>query len=466
MSSKIPARAQSRDLPATYRVMRTLVRFGLRIFYSRLRLLNRERLDQGGPAILIVTHPRSLIVALLLISALDRQVHCLLPARETRGILRKLAAWALGIQSFDFTHEEQNSRLYPCMSILADQGVIALFAEQVPQNGTQHAPVADFVARLAVEVILQGMDRMQPLIYPLHCLLGTVLRGTAPVMCIDSAIQAQDFLPKAGEDLAEVSRNLVQTIQSAIRTNVFGLADQIMEHFSSELENLSREHLRQQWSQRPNWKQRPEELELSSFVRRWLAEQNRTDPALLVELRNLLESHREARRQCSMAQLIVEASGPWAASSQRVATAWIEMVLGFPVALYGLINHFPALAILSISKLLRHSPGRDPKVEWLLRIFTVLSAYTAQIFVAHFWWGRAVAGYYALTLPVSGAYLWRYQWFLRRRVHVLFRQALNPAKCASVARERTKILLRFDRELERSASSYTAPDMQSHGLAE
>ena len=464
--SRIPARAPSHEVPATYRLMRAMVRFGLRIFCSRLRLLNREGLDQAGPAVLLVTHPRSLTVALLLIAALDRQVHCLLPGGKMRGLFRSITAWALGIQAFNFTQEEQNSSLYPCMNVLARQGVLALFAEKSSQDGAPRAPVADFAARLAVEAVLQGQDLMQPKIYPLHCLLSTTLRSSAPLMFVDSAIQAKDFLPKTGEDLGAVSQNLIETIQCAIGINIFGLADQDLEHFSCELEALSREHLRQKWARKEEWKQRPEELELSSFVRRWITEQNRTDPALLVELRELLDAHRETRRRYSMGRLIVENSGQWQASSHRLATAWTETVLGFPVAFYGLINHLPALIILSIIGLLKHSPTRDPKVEWFLRIFTVLSAYTVQILVVYFWWGRAVAGYYALTLPVSGAYLWRYHWLIRRRIHVLFRKALLPARWARVARERREILLRFDRELERSTQSVVAFDTQSQGLIE
>jgi glycerol-3-phosphate O-acyltransferase / dihydroxyacetone phosphate acyltransferase len=466
LASRIQTRVPSHDAPVAYRLTRAMIRFGLRLFCPRLRLLNRERLDQPGPAILLITHPRSVTVALLLISALDRQVHCLLPSGELRGLFRKMAAWALGIQAFDFTREEQNSRLYPSMSILAGQGAIALFAERYPRNGAHRAPVADFAARLAVEAILQGQDQLQPTIYPVHWLLGAGRRGTAPLMCVDSPIQAKDFLPKTSEDLTEASQHLVGAIQDAISASIFSLAEPDLEHFSRELEDLSREHLRRQWSQRPNWKQRPEDLELSDFARRWIAEQNRTDPGRLVELRELLDAYREARRRCAMGQLIVETSGPWQASNLRVATSWIETVLGFPVALYGLINHFLALIILSISGLLRNSPRRDPKVEWLLRIFTVLSSYTGQIFVVHFWWGRAVAGYYALTLPVSGAYLWRYRWLIRRRIHVLIRKALHPARSARVARERRTILARFDREIDRYAQSSTPPDMQSHGLAE
>jgi len=149
-----------------------------------------------------------------------------------------------------------------------------------------------------------------------------------------------------------------------------------------------------------------------------------------------------------------------------VAAAWVETVLGFPVALYGLINHLPALVILSVSGLFRKSPRKDPKVEWLQRIFAVLSSYTLQIFVVNFWWGRAVAGAYALTLPVSGAYLWRYRWLIRHRAHVLVRKALRSVRLSRVARARESVLRRISREIEASTQSSSIPNMQSQGVAE
>ena len=167
-----------------------------------------------------------------------------------------------------------------------------------------------------------------------------------------------------------------------------------------------------------------------------------------------------------MGKLVVETSGPWQASRPWVAAAWLETVAGLPIAIYGLINHFPALITLRASGLLRHSAERDPKVEWLWRIFIVLSSYTVQVFLVHFWWGRAVAGYYTLTLPVSGAYLWRYRWLVRRRIHALIRKALHPFSSARVARERENILEKFSHALERSVQSPAVPGGRSASLTE
>lgn len=466
MDSPFPVHVRSHDVPASYRLMRAVIRFGLRLFPPRLRLLNRERLERPGPAILIVTHPRSLPAALLLVSALDRQIHCLLPSRELRGVFRKVAAWALGMQAVDLNSEEQNPWLNPCLKVLANQEAIALFAEQAPESSVPRAPVADFAARLSMEAILRDPEHTRPTIYPVHCFLHTGRRDDAPLMSVDSSIASQDFLPKVAEDLAAASQQLADAVQHSIGANTFGLPEAELERFHQELEDLSREHLRQQWSRHPNWKQRPEDLDLSTFARKWIAQQNRMDPAQLVELRESVTAYRGARRRWSMGKLMVETSGPWQASGPRVAAAWIETTLGLPVAVYGLINHLPALIVLRASGLLRHSPQRDPKVEWLLRIFTVLSSYTVQIFLVHFWWGRAAAGYYTLTLPVSGAYLWRYRWLVRHRIRVLVWKALHPVNSARVTRERENILERFSHALERSAQSAAVPGGRPAGLAQ
>ena len=466
MSLPNPAPVQSRDIPLLYRLMRSVVRTGLWIFYPRLRLLNRERLERTRPALLLISHPRSFAASLLLASALDRQVHCMIPSGKIHGFFRKLAARALGMRTVDFTPEQQDVLIAPCMNFLANQQVIALFAGEARLDGARRPPFADFAARLAVEAILQGQKDLQPTIYPLHWFLGTARRGPEPLAYVDAPIRATDFLPKVGEDISEASQQLVEAIQIAMSTNIFGLAEHELENFTRELEDLSREDLRLQWAHQPNWKQRPEHLELSSIARTWVIEQNRTNPARLVELREALDAYREARRQCSMEKFITEVSGLWQSSPAKVAAAWVETVMGFPVALYGLINHLPAIIALWASGLFNSSPRRDPKVEWLFRIFILLSSYTAQVFIVHFWWGRAAAGYYTLTLPVSGGYLWRYRWLVRHRIHVLIRKVLHPGRAARATKERKNLLDRFAMEFENSLRPPHTPKEPSSDFAQ
>jgi hypothetical protein len=466
LDSQHPRFVRSHNAPSRYYLMRAAVRFWIRLFLPRLRVLNQEKLQHPGPAILVITHPQSLPVALLLVATIEYPVGCLLPAGQIGGIFGKLAAWALGIKVFESLSAEGKSPLNPCLSLLTNQGIIAVFAEPFPQKGGSRAAVADFVASLALETIVETQDQAQPALHPIHWFLGAKRRRSERLMYVGGPIQAHHFLPKVGEDVAQASLHLAETVQKAISANIFSLAEPELEKFSFEMEDFSREQLRQQWSARPDWKQQPEELHLSRIASRWFNRQNRTDPARLVEFRESLDEYREEQRRSAMRQLVVESSGPWQASGIHLAAAWFESVVGLPVALYGLVNHLPAGIVLLATGFRKSSPQRDPKAEWLVRIFVVLSFYTIQVFLANHWWGRAAAGYYALTLPVSGAYLWRYRWLLHHRVHVLLLKALQPFRSAQLARKRDEILRRFNCELERSVQSVGMPYGRSPDPAE
>lgn len=466
MNSQNLRASRSHDVPLAYRAIRALLRLGVWLFFPKLRLLNHEKLEQDGPSILLVAHPQSLLAALLLVAALERPVHCLLPARQLRGLFRRLAGLVPGIRTYDSLPEEQDSLLNPCRRVLENQGIIVLFAGQFEQNSSHRAPIADFAARVALEVILSGQGQLQPAICPVHWFLRTQRRGSEPLIYIDGPIEVQPFLPRIGESVAEAPRRLAEIVQNAVGANVFSLTDPEAERFSHELETLSREHLEMQWAQRTEWKQRVEDFKLSSFVKTWIEEQNRMDPARLVELREAMNGYREAHRRCSLGQLIFEAAGSWQESSLHLAAAWAESVLGFPIAVYGTLNHLPAGIVLAISGLLKKSSKRDPKVEWLLRIFIVLSFYTAQVFLVHLGWGRAAAGYYALTLPASGGYLLRYRWLVRNRTRVLVLKALLPRRTSRLLRTREKILGNFSQEMERYPQSPVIPFERSPNLAE
>jgi hypothetical protein len=181
----------------------------------------------------------------------------------------------------------------------------------------------------------------------------------------------------------------------------------------ADLEQTLKERLREQWLGRPAWNQKVDGFRLSSCAAESLRKLNRDDPGSLVALRQLSEAQRETRRQRSLADLRAELGRKRLSLSERFL-GWTETVIGLPLACYGLLNHLTAALLLYITGLLK--PGTEAGTEtWVARGLLVLGCYAGQIALVGHILGRAAAGYYALTLPVSGAYLFRYGWLLRRR---------------------------------------------------
>lgn len=207
------------------------------------------------------------------------------------------------------------------------------------------------------------------------------------------------------------------TFHQAAGNRVFALDDQIIEDLLGDLERALQTRLREQWQARAAWKQNVGGLRLNSSAATSLCKINEEEPETLVALRDLCESSRETRRQWSLVRLRSMLEGLKLSLLTR-SWGWIESVVGLPLALYGLLNHLAAGLALHVCGL---TGGRQSSKgeTWLARILVVVSSYGGQIALVSAVAGRAAAGYYALTLPTSGLYLFRYRWLLRKRTSVL-----------------------------------------------
>jgi hypothetical protein len=442
----------SPEIPLRYRLLRGAVRCVLWFFSRKIRLLHGERLAEPNPAILVVNHPDSLIAALVLVAMLDRRLHCLLPSRSIDGFFRSMAARLFGMTSWDPASQGASALWNNSADALASRGIIALFADRSTVDEAESTKADELAARLVMDAVERNADQPCPAVYAVNWFRPFRSRH-AGLIDIDGPVLPE--LPQSldAERRAEAFGAVAAAIQEKLGENIFRFESSEVQRFQDDLEAVMREDLREDWSGRRDWKQSPDEYELSGMIKQWISRKNLTDPGRLAGWRQSVDAYREARRRCSLGQVQVETSGSWHESGLQASLAWIESVLGFPVAAFGLVNHLPAGLILFCSGLLGKPGKRDPKVEWLLRIFIVLSCYTAQVWLVNFWLGRAIAGYYALTLPVSGIYLWRYRWLFRHRTRALVLKAFLPARLARLRRDRKRMLKHMDREFRRDAES-------------
>ena len=95
--------------------------------------------------------------------------------------------------------------------------------------------------------------------------------------------------------------------------------------------------------------------------------------------------------------------------------------------------------------------ARERAQSWLARVGIVLPILVLQVVVCDWRWGRSWAGVYAVSLPVSALYLWRYAWLLMHRSRLLGWRSFNPRVRARLEQKRRKWL----RELDLVRDAYT-----------
>lgn len=437
----MPAESSSPRPAAGYRILRRAVRVGIRLRHGRPVRLNAESFPSAGPVLAVVSHPAGFLEALLLVAALDRQVHCRIEKHRLHGWGQRLLAWGLGMLTGLPPRGFGRRAGQPAIggqdeagAHLARGGVVAVFAVASP-----FASAASLGLALAAHVGFQ--------IVPIHLFLPVGAAAGDPLLIyFDRPLDPGRFLAAGGA--SENAGALSMALDEACRRNVFGLQPEEVGYFLADLAEVSKSDLAEGWAARRNWKQQAEGFRISGFVAEWVEQLNFLQPGRLVAMRERLIAYREAQRATALRQLKVETAGKWIHSLGRRAAVWAETVLTFPIALYGLVNHLLPAALLYAAGLGKQPAGGGAgrKTRWLAATLVVLGCYAGQVLLCAQEWGRAAAGYYALTLPVSGLELWRYLWLVRNRTSLLRLRAL-VARDADRLRRRRKELLR---EVERA----------------
>jgi len=395
---------------AGYRLVRSALRARLSLTGRSVRLLGADRLPDSA-AILCVCHPADFEDALIMVAAFNRPVTCVIDRAQMAGRQSMIESGLGMIAAPNGPLSDApawHSALRSCGSVLSTGGLVLVFGESGHSAASADA-ASDAALKLACEAWTSAFPEHLPLVLPLHRFRPEARAHEAMIHIGDPVRPDADedpglLLPQVKAALGEVHK-------------VFEFDSALLNRMLHGVERDLRERLQEQWSARPGRKRKTEGFRLSPFAAETLRRVNHAEPEALVALSELSDAAREARRGAALAQLRAEIEIKQLSVVQR-ALGWAESVLGLPVALYGAVNHLAAAFLLFVCGLLKRD--LEPRLgPWIARGVIVVGCYAGQVALMNHFLGRAAAGYYAVTLPVSGVYLVRYGWLVQRRTRVL-----------------------------------------------
>jgi 1-acyl-sn-glycerol-3-phosphate acyltransferase len=436
-TGKIKDREGARNPAVGYRFLRGCLRVWLKLFYRPVSVLGSEAgLPPSGPVLLMVAHPPSFLDTLILIATFDRPIRCFLDRQFIPGVWARLLGRGLGL----IPDDGSQAGLERASGVAARGEPLLVFAQLEKSQGDGEARFGGRAVQVAAEVDRRLAGAAHPAIIPVH-----VFKPQAPLDSLDVAIHLE---PPLGPDPAGQPRqveDLLAPLDAAFRRNVFRLRPRDLRDFLADLEETLRQNLESEPVSPTERKPQLDGFALSGFLVEWAEQENRLNPGRLVALATELDSWRERHRDLSLRELEAETCGPWIRSAWKRAAVWIEAVAGFPVAVLGLVNCVVALAALRAAGLARiEKPGENLR-RWLARSGIVLAVFAAQILACDLRWGRSGAGLYALGLPLSGLYLWRYAWLLVHRTRLLVWKVKCPRARARLEEGRRRWLCELDR---------------------
>jgi hypothetical protein len=426
-----------------------LIRCWFALTRRKIRTLRAGNMTAEGPALFAVSHPAGFQHALVLSLGLERPVRCLLPASLAHGPLARFITRQLGIILYEGERLSSEAPLREAIDVLANSGALVVFADQSAPGQSAPGAMVTTSTTLVRHAETQHVGR-RVTVYPVHLFLP---EGEASwresLIYVDSALARPEGTAAAGSPEGKAP-TLAAALESRFRENAFQLKPADLEYFLADLEEVLRTGLQEDWASRPDWKQDAEGFGLSRLVTDWAKQTNYLHPGRLVTLRKSLDDYRRLQQQCALREMEVGHADSLPHAGWRRIIVWIESLLGLPIAIYGLVNHLVIMLVLLLAGSFKRNNPRAPTTEWTIRSAVTLGFYALQIFLVAHWRGRAAAGYYAPTLPVSGWYLWRYAGLVQPQARLLFISLTIARLKKKVARLRHALL----EELEQMLTAY------------
>lgn len=421
----------------------SLVRGWFALTRRKIRLLRAGDISADGPAVFAVSHPPGLLHALALSLTIGRPVHCLLPKSLAPGPISAFLARRMGMLLYDGELLDSEASQGKALDILANGGALAVFADQPSGEHSAPGAHANTAAVLVERAEIQHRENAIS-VYPVHLFLPKSTRHSREILIyIDSAVAppaAESPNPMPGAE----APGWADALEARFQGNAFQLRSADVEFFLSDLEEVLRTGLHEDWASRPDWKQDADGFVLSRFVSHWVKDTNYLHPSELVALRKTLDDYRGLQKRCALRELEVEGGDSPLGSGGRRVLLSIESLLGLPIAIYGFLNHWAILLVLLLAGSFRRNSSRPRTTELAIRAAVTLAFYILQIYLVAHLRGRAWAGYYAPSLPVSGLYMWRYAGLVRPKARLLFISLTIPALKRKIEHLRHTLLKELD----------------------
>jgi len=422
-----------------YRSLRSLIRGALRVFYRTVEVTGRENLGAARPTILASTHPNSIVDPLLLGILEERQVtFC---ARDGLFKIPVFGPILRGIGAIPIARPEDKAKapepeagvtknradnsgaFAAAREVLERGGVISIFPEGKTHDNLRVHRLRTGAARIALDAeAASGWTRGVGIVpVALNYLVRQAFRSDVHV-AFGPPIPMLDLRARWEEDPKAAARELTDRIERALRdlsVHVDQVEDErIIAQVTSIIVEVRREAGLDQAGQTPS--------ERTALVRRivdayrWLQE---VDPEKTAELRRRLQRFLEERSELGL-------GGDSAAlqhrteSQNRFKRQRRFLVLGAPVALYGIVNSLAPYLLLRL--VLAVAPPRKDRAA-LTKIVagavSFLGAWTTQTVMLSTVIGPWLGIIYAATLPPTSLIALR--WMTEARLHRLSRGGLK-----------------------------------------
>jgi glycerol-3-phosphate O-acyltransferase / dihydroxyacetone phosphate acyltransferase len=405
-----------------YRILRALGRLALRWFYRDVEVVGIEQLPVTGPVLLASNHPNALVDALVITCTLQRPVTLtakatLLENPITRALLRLAGVVPLRRTADDAARAGSAGDVDPArnagaftavLDVLEAGGVVLLFPEGKSHSDPNLAPLKTGLARIALMAQAQRSIGTLPIV-PIGL---TFERKWDPrsrvVMAIGTPILIGRDVPNADGDAMALTGRIDAGLRGV--TLNFRTHDDAREVLSvSRLLAEVFDEFRPLQAPDPPLS---DSVRLAQRISTIAERVPRIDPALVRRIdcfRARITAFDATIREYAIAANDVQMSTEVGRGAWFVARETLIAALVGPLAVWGRVNHWLPLRLARSLALRRSRTPDEPATNTIVAaLVLVLGFYAAQTALVMWSLGWVIGTVYAVSLPPSATWDFRY----------------------------------------------------------
>jgi len=441
-----------------YTLMKPVAQLALRIFFHRLEVRHRERLQLPGPLLIAANHPNTLMDPLVV--AIHRRDPVAFLAKSTffqNPILRRIMTSGNSIPIYRRQDVDKNSAVTPAelarrneaafsrsYDYLDQGGTVMIFPEGTSISERRLRPLKTGAARIALgaearhnftlglRILPVGINYFDPTRFR-----SDVLVNVAPPILIADYAAAYYQNPEAAADAlteeirVRLEKRLVITRDAAEDELVQQVEDTFTNHLIADDEETLYDN-----------------FQLSRTLLEAVAFFEKHDPDRLQQVRARLTTYLLDLDRLRLTDAALEPSSKEGRLARAVRTI-LKLTLGAPVWLYGVLNNYiPYILPSLVAKRATKDVAFVAPIMLVVGMITFPLSYAGQTaLVQHFTHDWRWTTLYALSLPFAGFYALSYWNSLEARVRrlrawTLFRE--QPTVAETLLQQRTTILRLLD----------------------
>ncbi|MDQ2794396.1 MAG: lysophospholipid acyltransferase family protein [Bacteroidota bacterium] len=446
-----------------YTVMKPLVQVALRVFFRRIEVRHPERMHLPGPLLLAGNHPNTLMDPLL--AAVNRRQPIAFLAKSTffqnpvlRAIMRSGNSIPIyraqdtgtgGVATPEQRAAQNEASFGRCYDYLGQGGTIMIFPEGTSVSERRLRPLKTGAARIALGAEARHQFKLGLQVVPVGTNYFDPSRFRSDVLLnVAPPIRVADYAAAYAADPDEAADQLTEAIRVALERRLVISRDAAEDVFVQQVERTFGDHLNP--DDDPNTLY--DNFQLSRVLFNALPWAEKHFPARLAAARSRFDNY--------LAELHRHGLSDEALDDQRRGSivGLLNLVLGAPVWLYGVINNYlPYILPSAVAKRATDDIGFVAPIMLVVGMLTFPLAYALQITAVQHWlthdWRLTLL--YGLSLPLTGFYALNYWSTLsarlrRLRAARLFRR--SPAVGQALLAQRDGLVA----ELQQAREAYLA----------